>query len=180
MTDTTLKQAIQEAYATAPSSDVILHTLEIRHPAFVDQNSQPTAIRVVQNYVDLTAMLENTAPLNPAQNVTFISFAFDVQLPEVTDVASPEIIITMDNVSSEIETNIALATASGTHAQITYRAYLSSDLTGPQNDPPLTMTVFDIKANDFSVTCTCGFSDAANKLFPGEFYTPQRFPSLAR
>lgn len=180
MTDVTLKQAIQEAYATAPSTEIILHTLEIRHPAFVDDNGDPTAIRVVQDMVDLSAALEADAPLNPAQTVQFVAFAFDVELPELTDSASPQIVITMDNVSSEIETNIALATASGVKAEITYRAYLASDLTGPQNDPPLTMTVFDIKATDTTVTCTCGFSDAANKLFPSEFYTPQRFRSLAR
>lgn len=180
MTDTTLKQAIQEAYATAPTNDVILHTLEIRHPAFVDGTGAATSIRVVQDYADLTAKLEATAPLNPSVYVTFISFAFDVVLPEVTDASTPQIVITMDNVSQEIEQNIALATASGIFAEITYRQYLSSDLTGPQNDPPLTLTVMDIKADDFKVTCTCGFSDPSNKNFPNENYTLQRFPGLSR
>jgi len=180
MTDSTLKQAIKEAYATAPVSDVILHTLEIRHPAFVDGAGLPTSIRVVMDYADLNATLEATAPLNPSTMVTFVSFAFDVQLPEVTDSATPQITVTMDNVSTDIETNIALATASGIKAEITYRAFLGSDLTGPQNDPPLHLTIFDIKADDFKVIATCGFSDPANKNFPGETYTLQRFPGLVR
>ena len=180
MTDSTLKQAIKEAYATAPSNDVILHTLEIRHPAFVDGSGAATSIRVVQDYADLTAKLEATAPLNPSTYVTFVSFAFEVVLPDVTDASTPEITISLDNVSTEIENNIALATATGIKAEITYRAYLASDLTGPQNDPPTTLTVLGIKADDFKVTCSCGFSDPSNKPFPGENYTLQRFPGLSR
>lgn len=33
MPDATLSQAIQEAYASAPASEVIYHTLEFRHAA---------------------------------------------------------------------------------------------------------------------------------------------------
>ena len=38
MPDPSLTQAIQEAYASAPSDVVILHTLELRHPEFIDEN----------------------------------------------------------------------------------------------------------------------------------------------
>ena len=36
MPNTALSEAIKEAYASAPSEQIILHTLELRHPAFVD------------------------------------------------------------------------------------------------------------------------------------------------
>ena len=49
MTDTTLSQALKEAYASAPSEVILLHTLELRHPSFVDDNGNPTAIRVVRD-----------------------------------------------------------------------------------------------------------------------------------
>ena len=61
MPDPSISQAIKEAYAAAPSDVVILHTLELRHPAFKDDEGQPTAIRVVRDHVDLTARLEPTA-----------------------------------------------------------------------------------------------------------------------
>ena len=48
MPDPTLSQAIKEAYAAAPSDVVILHTLELRHPDFEDDDGNPTAIRVVR------------------------------------------------------------------------------------------------------------------------------------
>ena len=38
MTDNTLSEALKEAYTSAPSDVVILHTLELRHPAFKDEN----------------------------------------------------------------------------------------------------------------------------------------------
>ena len=37
MPDTTLSEALKEAYASAPSDVVLLHTLELRHPSFVDE-----------------------------------------------------------------------------------------------------------------------------------------------
>ena len=47
MPNTALSEAIKEAYASAPSQQIILHTLELRHPSFVDETGQLVAIRVV-------------------------------------------------------------------------------------------------------------------------------------
>ena len=52
MPDFTLSDALEEAYASAPSSEAVLHTLEIRHPDF----TQP--IRVVRDHQDFEAYLE--------------------------------------------------------------------------------------------------------------------------
>jgi len=127
MPDISLEQALKEAYACAPSDVVILHTLEFRHPNFVDETNQPTAIRVVLDHVDHTLKLEASAPVNPSQYVTFIRFAFDFTLPEVQNSAAPEIIILMDNVSRDIEDNLALAAASPYKVEVTYRPYLNND-----------------------------------------------------
>ena len=40
MPDAALSEALREAYASAPSNVVILHTLEIRHPDFKDDASK--------------------------------------------------------------------------------------------------------------------------------------------
>ena len=52
MPDPALDQADQGglAYAAAPSDVVILHTLELRYPAFKDDDGNPTAIRVVRDH----------------------------------------------------------------------------------------------------------------------------------
>ena len=38
MPDVTLSEALREAYASAPSDVVILHTLELRHPDFKNES----------------------------------------------------------------------------------------------------------------------------------------------
>ena len=83
MPDPALEQAIREAYASAPADTVILHTLELRHPAFADDDGRPTAIRVVRDHVDLTARLEAGAPLDAGEAVRFVALAFELELPPV-------------------------------------------------------------------------------------------------
>ena len=51
MPDPTLSAALKEAYAIAPTDEVIYHTLELWHPAF----SAP--IRVVRDYTNIDAMI---------------------------------------------------------------------------------------------------------------------------
>jgi hypothetical protein len=174
MPDSTLSAAIKEAYATAPAGEVILHTLEFRHQNFT------TPIRVVRDFNDLTATLESTAPLNPSAAVTFIAFNFEFQLPEVQHSAVPEIIISIDNVSPEIEQNLAIAVASPYPIYVTYRPFLSTDLSAPQMNPPLTLTVTHIEATDFRVTARATFGDMSNRQFPNKDYTVAGFPGLGR
>lgn len=174
MTDTSLSAAIKEAYATAPQGEVILHTLEFRHANFT------SPIRVVRDFNDLTATLEASAPLNPGAAVTFVGFNFEFQLPEVQHSAVPEIIISIDNVSPEIEQNLALAVASPFPIYVTYRPFLSTDLTSPQMNPPLTLTVTHIEATDFRVTARATYGDMSNRQFPNKDYTVAGFPGLGR
>ena len=165
MPDSTLSQAIKEAYASAPADVVIYHTLAIEHPAF----SQP--IYVVRDFADLTAHLET------GEEVTFVRFAFDLKKPELSPEGVPQCQVEIDNVSREILANVQLAVSSTEKITMTYREYLSTDLSGPQNDPPMQLTVSSIKANVYRVTATAGYGDLNNKRF-GVDYTDERFPGL--
>ena len=102
MSDNTLSEALKEAYASAPSDVVILHTLELRHPAFKDEKGNSTAIRVVRDNVNHICKLEDNAPLDGGKEVEFIALAFDLQLPPVENIPVPEISLSLDNVSTEI------------------------------------------------------------------------------
>lgn len=174
MVDTSLSAAIKEAYAAAPSDVVTLHTLEFRHPAF----SQP--IRVVLDHADHTCTLEAGAPANPAEAVLFVGYAFNIVLPSVDAGAAPEVVITIDNVSMEIEDNINAALATTDKVMVTYRPYLSTDLITPAMNPPMTLTITQINADQFSLTARAQLGDYANKAFPGEMYSATRFPGLVR
>lgn len=172
MPDSTLSQALKEAYASAPTSEVAYHTLEIYHPSFA------TPIRVVRDFVDLTATLESTAPRDASASVTFIGYAFDIVLPEVSTVGVPHLEITIDNVSRDIMAGLEAAVTTSTPITVIYRLFISSDLTAPQNNPPMTLTIVSLSADVFKVTATATFADLVNKKFPSVLYNIERFPGL--
>ena len=172
MTDSTLSQALKEAYAAAPAGLVIYHTLELWHPAFT------TPIRVVRDYVDLTATLESSAPRDASASVLFVAFNFDITKPEVSPTGVPQITITMDNVDRSIVANIEAAMGSTDMVQVIYREFLSTDMSAPQNNPPLTMTILNIVADVFKVTATAGFNNLMNKRFPTLEYSAETFVGL--
>jgi hypothetical protein len=175
-----LSQALKEAYASAPSDSVILHTLELRHPSFKDEDGKQIAVRVVRDHQDLVARLEPTAPLNPGERVTFVAMGFDLELPPIDTAPVPEITLTLDNVSREIITHLEAAASSQAKIEITYRPYLSDDLEGPQMDPPFTLVLTEVSATATSVTGRARMLDVGNKAFPGDTYSAKRFPGLTR
>lgn len=172
MPDSTLSQAIKEAYASAPSNVVIYHTLELRHPAFT------APIRVVRDYEDLTATLEASAPADAGQPVLFVRFAFDFTKPEVGPNSVPQITIEMDNVDRAIVANVEAALTTTDLVQCTYREFISTNLGAPQNDPPLHMIIMAITADVFRVKATAGFPDLMNRRFPSTAYEAETFPGL--
>lgn len=172
MPDSTLTQALKEAYAAAPAGVIIFHTLELRHSAF------STPIRVVRDFNDLTATLEATAPVNPGASVTFVGMAFEFTKPEVSPDGVPQITIEIDNVDRAIVANIEAAMGTTEMIKCTYREYLSTALTAPQNNPPLSMTIMSITATVFKVTATAGFPNLMNYRFPTTEYDPEVFPGL--
>lgn len=167
MPDPALTAAIEEAYASAPADEIIYHTLEFSHPDFV------APIYVVRDRADLTATLEDGVT-----SVTFTAFAFDFHLPPLEQTASPEIVISIDNVGREIIPYLDAAAQSADLITVTYRPYLSSDLSAPQMDPPISLVVREVTADVFKVECRATFGDFANRRFPSESYDAHRFPGL--
>ena len=173
MPNSTLSEALAEAYATAPAGEVILHTLEFRHPSFT------VPLRVVNDQKDFVGTLEATAPIDAGLAVTFVAFAFELIPPEVESTGSiPEITITIDNVSRDILGYMELAANSADLIEVTYRPYLSTDPTEPQMNPPLTLTIRTVEADIFRITARASFGDFVNKQFPSVLYDATRFPAL--
>jgi hypothetical protein len=110
--------------------------------------------------------------------VEFIAMAFDLSLPPVDTAPMPEISITLDNVSSEIVKHIDKAASSQDKIEVTYRPYLSDDLSAPQMIPPITLTITEITADIMHITATARMMDIGNKSFPSETYTLARFVGL--
>lgn len=180
MPDNMLSEALKEAYASAPSDVTILHTLELRHPTFFDDDGNRTAIRVVRDNISHFCTLEDTAPLDAGKTVEFIAMAFDLQLPPVETVPVPEITLTLDNVSTEIIQYLDNAIETQDMIEMTYRPYLSDDKSCPQMNPPITLVITDIQVDVLKITATARMMDIGNKSFPAENYTVSKYPGLSR
>lgn len=172
-------EAIAEAYAVAVEDEPVFHTLEFRHPSFLDENGNPTGARIVRDNKDLFAGLEADAPVNPLMTVRFVALFFDITLPgEGNSGALPELSIAVANVGRELLQYLDLAVQSRDPVYITYRPYLGSDLTAPHMDPVLTMTMKSVNVDLTTINIRAGFGDLPNRRFPGMDYTFKNFPGL--
>jgi hypothetical protein len=174
----TYSEALAAAYASAPEAEVILDTLEFRHPLFLEGGS-PFGIRVVNDHSNLTATLEADAPLNPGAAVLFYAVYFQFVRPSESESGSvPEVEITVDNVARHLMQYLDAAKGSRSPISVTWRPYLASDLTAPHMNPPLTLTLRNVQCNMTTVTARAGYGDLTNRRFPAIEYTSKKFPQL--
>jgi len=162
-----LEDAIKEAYACAPSNDVIIETLEISHP------SVGGSLYLVSQREEIMAKLETS------ETVTFEPTGFKFTLPAAGENGRQDLELSIDNVDRRISEFINLAKDyPGQPVTVVYRPYLSSDLSAPQMSPPLTLTLRDISITVFQVSGRATFADLINLKFPSDYYTRKRFPGL--
>lgn len=165
--NTSLSDAIKEAYACCPTNIAVLETLSLSHPDLPDGT-----IYMVQGFTEVVATLET------AEEVTFEAIPFRFVLPAAGENGRQELTLTIDNVDRRISDFIIAVKESSDPVTVTYRPYLSNDLSGPQMDPPLTLSLQSISVNVYEVSGRATFADVLNRPFPSDFYTRSRFPSL--
>lgn len=169
MPNTSLTEALKEAFTLCPSSLVYLATLEINHPDAV------APIYIVQDRKDWDLTLEGTGGVK-----TFEACTFRFSLPASGDNGIQELTIAIDNVDRRISDFINAVKESPEPVSVIYRPYLSTDPTTPQMNPPLVLNLRDIQITAVQITGRASFADIINKPFPhpSEIYTRERFPSL--
>jgi hypothetical protein len=174
MPNPTIRPALAEAYASAPTNKVVLETLQIHcdNPSIVDD------LWLVRNREDITATLEEDYSDAVVEQL-FKACAFDISLPESGESGLQEIRLRIDNVNQELSDFLRYAAYGEVPILVTYRPYLSTDLSQPQMDPPLRLFLKDVNINMFEVTAKATFSDIVNMPFPNDYYTNDRFPSIA-
>ncbi|ALP62400.1 DUF1833 family protein [Paraburkholderia caribensis] len=177
----TITEALAEVYASNPQGEVVLDTLELRHSSFIDGSGNPAPIRVVADYIDLTARLEFDAPLDAGKNVTFLAVAFQFSLPSMEEGQAPQIDIVIDGASAEIIGHLESAVTQTEEIECTHRRFLASNSgAGPQDGEPLTLYIASAKATLTRVTATATLTDINNSPFPSKVYSPNVFPGLVR
>lgn len=179
MPDPSVSDALAEAAALAPADEVILHTLEIRHPAFVDEAGNPTSIFVVQDTQDLTAPLEAGAPVRGGEWVRFVGFLFSFALMPIEPGTTPEIEITVDGIDRSVIAQLDRAAESSDKIIVVYRPYLDSDLAdGPQMDPPPSFELSEVHATVTNVKAKARTGIDLRGNFPRRNYKATEFPGL--
>lgn len=161
-----LSQAIKEAYAVSNVTQVILETIELRHEKL------PAPIRLINQRQGLQLTLET------GESSFFEAVGFSFTLPAAGENGRQDLQITIDNVDKRISAFINQAKEFFEPVEIIYRPYLSTDLTTPQMNPPLVLTLQDVSITQFQVQAKATFADILNQKFPKEYYTRKRFPSL--
>lgn len=171
-------EALTAAYASAPTDEVIIDTLEFRHESFTE-NGALFAIRIVNDHVKLTAGLEPDAPLDGGATVDFHAVPFELTRPSESESGStPEIEISVDNAARYLMPHLDKAKDSRVPIEVTWRPYLASDLTAPHMVPPLTLTLRSVTCDMSRVTARAGFGDLTNRRFPAIEYTAKKYPGL--
>jgi len=166
MPNASLTAALKEAYALAPTEVVILHTLQISHPALTSD------LFIVQDQVEHDFTLEDLSI------ETFEPVGFRFELPKIGDRGLQELTIAIDNVDRRITDFVNTIKGQTGTTEVRYRPYLSTDLTTPQMIPPLLLFLKEISITAIEIQGRATFADIINKRFPSEWYTRDRFPSL--
>ena len=166
MPNPALSAALQEAFALAPSSRVVLDTIEVRQTGV-----QPPVYLV-------RAAREIQARLETGETPTFQPVGFRLTLPAESTEGVRVLTVSFDNVGRELLEFIRTAKESPVPVEMVYRPYLSDDLFTPQLNPPLRMYLRDIQITPTTLTGRATFMDLMNLRFPNELYTRDRFPFL--
>lgn len=165
MPDTSLSEAIKEAYALAPQGEMVLHTLELSHPDLVD------VIYLVLDRASHTLKIEGGA------SKLFEACPFRFGLPQKSDNGLQELSVALDNIDQRISDFLEAVKDSNTAVKMVYRPYLLSDPDTPQA-VPLELALTDISVDDIQATGKATFADLVNKSFLTELYGRDRFPGL--
>lgn len=162
-----MSQILQTVYASAPSNQIILHTITLEAPSFPDG-----ALRWVQGYEDEEMGLENNGG-----TVLYEAVPIGISLPDVGIRGNQTIQFQLDNVTGEAYHYVRLALSAGEKIKCIYRVYLDSDKSAPAENP-VRMTCTTVTADYKMVQVVADFHDFLNKKWPQLRYTPHFAPGL--
>lgn len=161
-----LQAAAREAFATSPSNVAYVEALEFYHESF------PSGVRIVKALTPQTLRLETGAW------VEFEAAAFSIILPAANPDGLQEMQLAVDNVDRRLKDFLKESLNFITPVSVFYRYYLSTDLGTPQLNPPLELSLSDVKVGTFQITARASMADLINKNFPSEMYYRSRFPGI--
>lgn len=166
--------SLNEVRASAPAGIVIVETLEIYHASF------PEPIRICNQLHDFTATLEDSAPRDAGEEVAFSASSFALVLPRAGSSGIQTINIKISNIDLMASDHLEIALENPGAVSIIFRIYLSSDTSGPAENPPTTLTLQSAVADSTFLTAKAKNSDNINRKFPSLVYNSFDHPGLSR
>jgi len=169
--------AWEEAEATAPPGVVIYYTIELQHPAFL-QDAVEVPIRCVTDVADDTSFgIEAGATFNAEEMALFQAIPFFAERPEFAEGRTPECEVTIDNAAREIVEYLEAAVQVKADLVVLYREYRSDDLTAPCYGP-VEFVMRKVSVTGARVTGKARLDDLANRRFPNKVYSIDEFAGL--
>ena len=153
-------------YSSAPAAEVIISTLEIKHPTAFE------TIRICDGFEDQTVTLEDDSV------VTFLAGGIDIALPKKDTSGQQTLAFAIDNVTGEAERAVDAAIEAGGQVTVIFRPYLYSDLSAPA-EPPLVLTMVGGQFEGSVVQIEAAYFDLLNTAWPRKRYTLEFAPGLA-
>lgn len=153
---------LDRLYASS-GSEVIIDTLQI---TIGGQNYWLT-----RGWDDITVTLENGA------QATFKGSAIDVALPARNSDGTQDLKFAISNIDGVVSTAIRNALDNLSNATLTFRRYVSTDLSSPAS-PPFTLDIKQGYWTSTEVQITAGYMNILDTAWPRYRYTLPLFPGL--
>lgn len=150
-----LSDAQREAYARAKSTVVDLFSFELRHSTFHGP------IRMISHDKDVAVQIEDSAPANAGEVVTFTGVAFQAPAENVDTEPGNTITVGVAGISAQAlpYLNVANETLEPIACTVRYVAYdnAGDDVIGVSN--PAEMQVINFKTSILALQMTLGFTN---------------------
>lgn len=153
---------LDRLYASG-GSEVIIETLQITVGSDV--------YWLTKGWEDITATLED------GRVVTFIACGIDIALPARNADGTQDLKFAIGNVDGIVSTAIRAALDDLSDSYLTYRCYISKDLSAPTSNP----YVLAVKSGYWTATevqITAGYMNVLDTAWPRYRYTLPNFPGL--
>jgi len=153
---------LNRLYASG-GDEVIIETLQIAVGS--------ETYRLAKGFEDITATLED------GTTQTFTACGMDIALPARNADGTQDLKFAISNIEGIVSGAIRKALQSLSSASLTYRHYISTDLSAPASQP-YTMAIKSGYWTATEVQVTAGYMNVLDTAWPRYRYTLNNFPSL--
>lgn len=170
--------AWEEAEASVPPGKEPFSTLELQHPAFLNEDEEEEPVRIVSGTPDDQLFtIEDGADFNGGEIARFQACMFFAETPEFSEGKMPECQVTVDGVARELIPKLEAAVQVRADLVVIFRQYRPDDTTEPCYGP-VRFVMRKVKVTGASVTGVAQLDNLANSKFPRKVYTTTEFPGL--